>query len=1007
MKKKLIRGLCALLVSAPLALQAQTSTAINDSGRLLKEGSALFQKESYAAAIPSLEKFIVSKPPLSLLQEAEYMLVVSAYHLQDVNRVQQLENYLNKYPDSPYTNQINGLIGSSYYFDEDYDYALAYFNSIDLDYLPAEEREDIIYRQATSYLKVGKFNDAVTWFETLRLTSTKYARDSQYYVSYIRYTQGKYDEALQGFLALQSDDKYKELVPYYIASSYFIKGHYDKAQNVAEGYLTQYPNHAQSAEMHRIYAESSYQYAQYARAIRHFEEYINNGKMLSRGSAYMLGMSYYNTGVYSKAVKYLGEAVANNTQDELAQNAYLNIGLSYVQLADKTNARMAFEQAAAMEVNQAVKEQALYNYAMTIHETSFSAFGESVLVFERFLNEFPSSQYADKVSDYLVEVYTNTKNYEAALKSISRIDRPSFRVLEAKQKLLFQMGVQYFTNSNFSGAIDYFSESIGLGQYNSQVKADATYWRGESYYRLDKMDEAARNFRDFLTLTQVKSGETYALAHYNLGYIAFNRKNFSEAENWFSKYTQHAQGNNPVVLADAFNRRGDCHMQRREFVQAKGNYARAINTAAQVGDYSIYQMASVAGLQKNYEEKVNLLSRLANEYPNSPYMAQGWYEKGRGYVQQGKHPQAIQAFQTLIQKHPENPIARRAASEVALLNYQDGNYDEAIRNYKWVAQKYPGSEEARMAMRDLKSIYVDLNRVEEYAQAVEALPGGIRVEVTEQDSLTYTAAEKVYRRGAEKEAQASFERYLERYPAGAFSLNAHYYLSLLANKQGRTQDLVTHTSKLLAYPDNPFYEETLVLASELAFKQERLEDALELYKKLTDKASSPERILLAQVGRMRVSKKLNLHVDVISASTDLLGNNKLTPELKTEALYNRAKAYLLTQKISEAQHDLANLSGDTRTVFGAEAKYLLADIYYQNKNYEAAEREILSFIEQSTPHAYWLARSFVLLSDVYVAMGKDFEARQYLLSLQQNYQAEDEIASMITTRLDKLKIDNE
>ena len=60
------------------------------------------------------------------------------------------------------------------------------------------------------------------------------------------------------------------------------------------------------------------------------------------------------------------------------------------------------------------------------------------------------------------------------------------------------------------------------------------------------------------------------------------------------------------------------------------------------------------------------------------------------------------------------------------------------------------------------------------------------------------------------------------------------------------------------------------------------------------------------------------------------------------------------------------------------------------------------FVEQSTPHAYWLARSFVLLSDVYVAMGKDLDARQYLLSLQQNYQGNDDIESMIEDRLKKL-----
>lgn len=41
---------------------------------------------------------------------------------------------------------------------------------------------------------------------------------------------------------------------------------------------------------------------------------------------------------------------------------------------------MAFEQAAASNANLKIKEQAAYNYALCIHETSYSAFGESVTV---------------------------------------------------------------------------------------------------------------------------------------------------------------------------------------------------------------------------------------------------------------------------------------------------------------------------------------------------------------------------------------------------------------------------------------------------------------------------------------------------------------------------------------------------------------------------------------------------------------------------------------------------
>ena len=101
------------------------------------------------------------------------------------------------------------------------------------------------------------------------------------------------------------------------------------------------------------------------------------------------------------------------------------------------------------------------------------------------------------------------------------------------------------------------------------------------------------------------------------------------------------------------------------------------------------------------------------------------------------------------------------------------------------------------------------------------------------------------------------------------------------------------------------------------------------------------------------------------------------------------------------------MAADTRTKEGAEAKYLLAQIEFDQEKYDDCENTIMEYINESTPHAYWLARSFILLSDLYSTQGKKMEAKQYLLSLQHNYEGEDDIAEMIERRLDILNKENE
>lgn len=1000
MKRRISRFICALICCTPIITSAQTSEKITSPVNLYKEGRNLFLQKNYAAATPPLKAFIRQEPNASLREEAEYMLVCSAYELKDKNSITLLRNYLEQYPDTPYANRIYALLAADYFYEEKYDEALALFNSAQLDLLGNEERDDMTYLLATCYLKTGNVKEAAIWFETLKASSKKYDNDCAYYISYIRYTQKRYDEALKGFLPLQDNPKYKALVPYYIAEIYAIRKNYDKAEIVAQNYLSAYPQNEHAAEMYRILGDASYHFRKYHEAINAFENYLERDTSPRRDALYMLGLSYFQTGVYSKAAETLGEVTGTN--DALTQNAYLHMGLSYLQLAEKNKARMAFEQAAASNADMKIKEQAAYNYALCIHETSYSAFGESVTVFEKFLNEFPNSQYTEMVSNYLVEVYLNTRSYEAALKSIERIAHPGTRIMEAKQKILFQLGTQAFANASFEQAIGYFNQSVAIGQYNRQTKADALYWRGESYYRLNRMTEAARNFREYLQLTEQTNNEMYALANYNLGYTAFHQKDYAQARNWFLKYIQLEKGENRTALADAYNRIGDCFLNERNFDEAKHYYAQAESMNASSGDYSFYQLALVSGLQKDYSGKITLLNRLAGKYPTSPYVINALYEKGRSYVLMNNNNQAIASFKELLSRYPESPISRKAAAEIGLLYYQDGNYDQAIDAYKLVINKYPGSDEARLAMLDLKSLYVDMNRIDEFAALAASMPGNIRFDASEQDSLTYIAAEKIYGRGRIEEAKSSFNKYLQTFPEGSFSLNAHYYLCLIGKEQKNYDMILLHSGKLLEYPDNPFSEEALIMRAEVQFNLQQFADALASYKMLKEKATTADRRLLAETGMLRCAHLIKDDAETIHAATALLAEAKLTPELANEALYYRAKSYMNQKADKKALADLQTLAKDTRNLYGAEAKYLVAQQYYTAGEYAAAEKELLDYIERSTPHAYWLARSFVLLSDVYMAMDKKLDARQYLLSLQQNYHANDDIQGMIESRLEKL-----
>jgi TolA-binding protein len=104
-----------------------------------------------------------------------------------------------------------------------------------------------------------------------------------------------------------------------------------------------------------------------------------------------------------------------------------------------------------------------------------------------------------------------------------------------------------------------------------------------------------------------------------------------------------------------------------------------------------------------------------------------------------------------------------------------------------------------------------------------------------------------------------------------------------------------------------------------------------------------------------------------------------------EANYKLAKSHYLLGEEDEALKFFKILATDAKTTEGAEAKYFIAQIFYNKEKFDDAENEIMEFISANTPHQYWLAKSFILLSDVYMAKEDIFQAKHTLKSIVNNY----------------------
>lgn len=207
-----------------------------------------------------------------------------------------------------------------------------------------------------------------------------------------------------------------------------------------------------------------------------------------------------------------------------------------------------------------------------------------------------------------------------------------------------------------------------------------------------------------------------------------------------------------------------------------------------------------------------------------------FYEQGCVFVQMEDNVNVIVCFNILVKKFLESNVVWWVVNEIGLLYYQDDKYFEVIQVYKQVIVGYLGSEEVCLVQCDLKLIYIDLNKVDEYVNFVLIIFGGVNFDVNECDLLIYVVVERVYMWGEVVEVCNSFICYLQIFFEGVFSLNVNYYIGLIDYNQKVYESVVWYLDKVLEYFNNKYFEDVMLMGVEMVYMVKDYEKVLYIYK---------------------------------------------------------------------------------------------------------------------------------------------------------------------------------
>jgi TolA-binding protein len=947
-------------------------------------GMEFFNKEKYPAAIRLFDSFVRNgdKSNLVLVADAEYYSSIAALKLFNQDAEYRMMMFIYTHPESPRINSARLELGDYFYQNKNYRKAVVYYETVNRQELKSDKLAEYFFRLGYSLYITGNQSRALLMFSEIKDVDTEYTPPAIYYFSQIAYEQKMYQTALEGFKRLKEDETFGGVVPFYIVQILYLRKDYDNILSMAPELLKS-AGKARAVELYRFIGDAYYSKENYKEALPYLEKYSAGAKASGREDKYELGYCYYKTGEIDKAIKLFLEIAAKS--DVLSQNIWNILGDCYLQKGDKPRSRLAFGEASMLNFDKKIKEESLYNFAKLTYETAYAPFGEAIAAFQEYIDLYPGSKRIQEVYDYLVGTLMQIKNYKAALAALDKIGNKDSRLEEAYQKVAFFRGLELFKNLEIESSISMFDKSLKYEKYNMQIRARSVYWRGEANYRLGHYDQAKDDYMLFMGLPGSPQLAEYSLIRYNLGYTFFNLKDYTSALTNFKTFESGVTNAKPELLSDAKNRIADCYYIATSYSSAIDYYDKVIAYGYQDADYAMFQKGFCLGLINDMKGKIDVLSALMQKFPSSTFVPDAIFERGRAYLVLENFKKGEADFNTIISDYPGSSFVPRSIVQLGLLYYNIGENEKAIAQYKKVIEKYKSTPEARDAMTGLRNTYVDLNEVDTYFAYVKTLDGYGDVNLAQKDSLLYMSGENLFMTGKYDKATDVLKSYISEFPNGSFRQNAQYYLAECLKSAGNKDEALKLYIEVSDEPNNQFQEQSLVAASSMLYEKEDYSASLNYYEKLEKVSSSEANTLIALKGQLSSAYQAGDARKTIIAAGKINSSPNIPEELAREATFMSAKANYSINNFDDALIDFRKVATEVTSEEGAESKYRVAEILNKKEKPAEAEKVITEFIDQKSPHQYWMARVFLLLADISIKKGDSLQARATLQSLKDYY----------------------
>ena len=969
-------------------------------------GLELLQNEKYVAAAQQFRlvettrtKSTTSKDSnteLSLIKEnAKFYAAVCALELGNADAESLFQEFIKEYPLNPNTVLAYFHVGKSYFGQKKYTKALEWFEKTDPSTLSQKQRTEYQFKQGYAYFELKNFEKAEPLFEAVKKEDSPFKESATYYFAYINYLNKEYKTALTNFEKLKGSPTYEASYPYYITSMYYLDERYDDVIDYALPAIAKTKQQFEP-EMLSLIAASYFAKSDFKNAEKYFAEFYEKDRNQTKNNLfiYQYGYALFKNAKYKEAVATLEKL---NADDVYLQNGMYTLGKASLELKNKEKARGAFFRASRLELDKVIQEEAWLNYAKLSYELEFNEQAREYT--QSFLKQFPNSRKINEAKILLGEILLTSKNYQVAIDILEPLQNKTPEAKEAYQKATYFRGLQFYNERAFPNALSMFLRSGNFVE-DTEIHALSVYWMAEAMYELRKFGEAVRTFEKFLTLPGANKTEVYNFANYGLGYAAFEDEKYAKAATYFERFLR-GDDKDSKTVNDAIMRLADSYFVNKNYNEAMSNYNKIINGKLTGDDYALFQRGMIQGLQKQDDAKIATMQSLLSKFPLSNYADDAGFETAYTYFNKGDFDKSKSDLVDLVAKYPRSSYVPRALVTIGLVQYNQDQDDAALESFKKVIREYASLPEAKQALESIKNIYVDRGDANGFISYAATTPLG-NYSLSEQDNIVFQAANNIYLRGDAKGAYEAVNAYFDKFPKAIHDKEAKFIRAESLVKLGRSAEAIADYDYILNDWTSDYTERSLISVSRVLMDEKKYNEAIVYLKRLETTADYKAHYSYAINNLIKAYNALGMADDMIKYAELIRTADKASEEEKNSSDLYTGKAYLIKADTVQAIKAFTNVVAKTKTVAAAEAKYNLAALQYAKGDYKTSQKTCFDLINNMPAYDYWVAKTFILLADNYLALKDKFQAKTTLMSIIDGYKGKDDIVPTAKEKLAKI-----